>query len=238
MRVLTRTYGNRSGAGGAKPEPWYPLEETLSEALNLSATVVLSSRHGIHPITLFQVQHSPGHVRHHGGGNSRDCDQHRTPESDHRPLWFSPLFTRLIFSNFCSRFVFPNSDNPAGHHRRHLAHNTSSFSRTASRTTLLQPEAPKTLQRPVEGHNSRHRPRGGQFLCRSPITKAVVFTVLPRLFSALGNPRRLPHVGQRAMAVPTREHSQLRAVHGAMTLPCCMVTKRASTTIIRGKKDA
>ena len=41
MRVLTCIYGSRGGAGGIKPEPWNPLPETLSEALNSSATVIL-----------------------------------------------------------------------------------------------------------------------------------------------------------------------------------------------------
>ena len=41
MRALTCIYGSRGGAGGIKPEPWNPLPETLSEALNSSATVIL-----------------------------------------------------------------------------------------------------------------------------------------------------------------------------------------------------
>ena len=41
MRALTCLYGSRGGAGGTKPEPGNPLQETLSEALNSSATVIL-----------------------------------------------------------------------------------------------------------------------------------------------------------------------------------------------------
>ena len=43
MRALTCLYGSRGGAGGTKPEPWNPLQETLSEALNSSATVILGT---------------------------------------------------------------------------------------------------------------------------------------------------------------------------------------------------
>ncbi len=43
MRALTCLYGSRGGAGGTKPEPGNPLQETLSEALNSSATVILSA---------------------------------------------------------------------------------------------------------------------------------------------------------------------------------------------------
>ena len=42
MRALTCLYGSRGGAGGIKPEPWNPLPETLSEALNSSAAVILA----------------------------------------------------------------------------------------------------------------------------------------------------------------------------------------------------
>ena len=42
MRAQTCIYGSRGGAGGTKHVPWNPLQETLSEALNPSATVILN----------------------------------------------------------------------------------------------------------------------------------------------------------------------------------------------------
>ena len=42
MRAQTCIYGSRGGAVGTKHVPWNPLQETLSEALNPSATVILA----------------------------------------------------------------------------------------------------------------------------------------------------------------------------------------------------